>query len=163
VSADPAIHNFCNRHCPGSAHACVWVNDATATQAAAYSGSQARLLDATDILVTGHGAVIATFVFLPRCSVVVDLSSEASHRWMNVHAAKTLKPLQLQTVSVSGRTPSSPLVYRDVHAQPRACSGLYGPHTGLMKHVQLRLHLGHTAGQAGQAAGSKSESGRAIG
>jgi hypothetical protein len=62
---------------------------------------QASLLDATDVLVTGHGAVISMYVFLPRCSVVVDLSSGAGHRWMNVHAAKTLKPLQLQTVSVS--------------------------------------------------------------
>ena len=68
---------------------------------------QARLLDATDILVAGHGAVIAMFVFLPRCSVIVEISSEAPHRWMNVHAARTLTPLQLHIMSVSTSVSSS--------------------------------------------------------
>ena len=79
--------------------------DATGTQVAACLWVQASLVDATDILVTGHGAVISMYMFLPRCSVVVDLSSGPGHRWMNVHAAKTLKPLKLQTVSVC-RMPS---------------------------------------------------------
>jgi hypothetical protein len=60
------------------------------------------VLDATDILVAGHGAMIALFVFLPRRSVIVDISSAAAHRQMNVHAAKTLTHLKLQTLSVSG-------------------------------------------------------------
>jgi hypothetical protein len=63
---------------------------------------QAAVLDATDVLVAGHGAMIALFVFLPRRSVIVDISSAAPHRQMNVHAAKTLMHLKLQTVSVSG-------------------------------------------------------------
>jgi capsular polysaccharide biosynthesis protein len=62
---------------------------------------QTKLLDATDIMVAGHGVVIAMFVFLPRCAVVVELSSQAPHCWMNTRAAKTLMPSQLQTVSVS--------------------------------------------------------------
>ena len=62
---------------------------------------QASVLDATDILVAGHGAMIALYVFLPRRSVIVDVSSDLPHRLMNVHAAKTLTHLKLQTVSVS--------------------------------------------------------------
>ena len=59
------------------------------------------MLDATDVLVAGHGAMIALYVFLPRRSVIVDVSSDLPHRLMNVHAAKTLTHLTLQTVSVS--------------------------------------------------------------
>lgn len=61
---------------------------------------QAQLLDQTDVLLTGHGAVIAAFVFLPACSVVVEVSNSVGHRWMNVYAARTLTPLSLKTMSV---------------------------------------------------------------
>ena len=62
---------------------------------------QAGVLDATDVLVAPHGAMMALLLFLPRRSVIVDVSSEASHRLMNEYAARTLPHLKLQTVSVS--------------------------------------------------------------
>jgi hypothetical protein len=66
---------------------------------------QARLLDQTDILVTGHGAVMASYLFLPACSVVIDVTNAAPHRWFNIHAAKTLTPLKLTTMSVKVSRP----------------------------------------------------------
>ena len=67
---------------------------------------QASALDATDVLVAPHGAMMALLLFLPRHSVIVDISSEASHRLMNEYAARTLPHLKLQTASVSCSYPA---------------------------------------------------------